>query len=232
MKPALILAAFGIGTTLLCPAARADSFGSPVHVGVSAERMFGFATSTATSKQADGTESSTTRTGVGLLDQFPTSVYQLPRIGVDVVVVAGLTVGAALTYWTASWSETSGGQSQDGPTLQALVVNPRVGYALMFGSVVGIWPRLGFTYSSLQSSQTAWTGGGTVTEKDTTTASALSAEALLLLAPVDHLAFTVGPVLDVGLGGSDKTEVPGMPTSSHDVTTSSFGIQAGVLGYF
>jgi hypothetical protein len=90
-----------------------------------------------------------------------------------------------------------------------------VGYAYAFGKVVGIWPRGGLTYHTRSL--------GRVDDKG----FALTLECPFTFSPAAHFAFHVGPSLDVDMSGSRET-----PITETDLTYRTFGLNAGLLGWF
>jgi hypothetical protein len=53
----------------------------------------------------------------------------------------------------------------------------------------------------------------------------LSADVMLVIAPVPHFGFTIGPVLDLGLTGSAE-----IGTTDVDTTVTDVGLLAGLAG--
>jgi len=100
----------------------------------------------------------------------------------------------------------------------------------MFTPLLGIWPRGGITWL-IASSESA--SGNTKTSSNRL---ALTMEVPLVITPVPHAGFTVGPTLDLGLSGSDEiknTDDMGVTTTlKQDVVGTDFGIQAGLFVYF
>ena len=71
----------------------------------------------------------------------------------------------------------------------------------------------------------------TITTKDSQSQTALNLDAMLVLSPAEHVGLTVGPTIDIGLGGTDETEY-GDQSTEVDVTTFGFGLQAGLIAWF
>ena len=168
-----------------------------------------------------------------------------PRFGVDVFVTSGFSVGGSIMYTNSSGTsestETVGGvvdaePEEDQPTVDLLILNPRVGYGYAVSPAFAIWPRLGFTYARYSSHEEDETGGPmpTVEETDVTlTMTDINLEFMMAVTPVPNVAILFGPFVDIGLGGGVDVEVtppgPDDPTTTEiDVTYTSFGFSAGI----
>ena len=151
----------------------------------------------------------------------PPSPYAVPRVGVDYFVIDGLSIGGGIGF--ASYhqeDEFDGVPDEDEIDSTTFLISPRVGYAVMFSDVIGIWPRGGFTFYT----QSNEVGPADFDEN----AFALTLEFHLVIVPVDHVGLTVGPVIDLGLFG--EREDPGDP--DYDLNQHSFGfIAAGMFGF-
>jgi hypothetical protein len=222
----------GGAVLLASPGAQAqEQFARSGQFAVSAERLTGVVFASE-SQEANGTTYTTKVTSVNLLLNATsgfTSNYSFSRVGLDYFATDGLSLGASLGLFSASASvETeAGGQSQesDAGGGTGWLLAPRIGYAYMFRESVGIWPRGGITYLTVSSDS----GDGSA--DSSASRLALSLEVPLILAPVPHVAFAVGPTLDLGLSGSDETTSGGV-TVEQDVTATEFGLQAGIVVWF
>lgn len=188
------------------------SFGNSGDFAVSAERLVGIAKTTWRIKQT-GTDpkGSVTRVHLLLNENGDVRSYSAPRIAFDWFAMDGLSLGGALGYSSESDSET-GGASQH----QTLIA-PRVGYALMFSELIGVWPRAGITYQD---------------QKLATAKSALlagSVEAELVLVPTANVLVTLGPSFDFGIIGKNNPD--GAPKKT-DMAQDEFGFSAGIGMYF
>jgi len=85
-------------------------------------------------------------------------------------------------------------------------IGPRVGYNLAFTDSLGIWPKLGFSYSHTNVSVSVPQGGG---QEVTTSTSGdhftLNLFAPIMFHPVTHFFVGFGPFLDTDLSGNNKT---------------------------
>jgi hypothetical protein len=138
-----------------------------------------------------------------------TSPFDIPRLSFDYLVIDHLSIGGSLGYLSVD--------PDDGNEYSAFLLNPRVGYAYAFGRVVGIWPRAGFTYHTLDVDDG-------IEEKG----FALSLECPFTFSPATHFAFHVGPTFDVDLFGDRDPS----PIDSGDRKFRTFGLNAGLLGWF
>lgn len=218
-------------------AGAAERFGAAGAFAVSGERMTGVVFSSDKSENT-GTTVTVNRTTISFLGSAyagVANVYSLPRIAFDFFPINGLSLGGSLAlvnFSSKTKSESQGvSVERDQGSLFGFLFAPRVGYAAMFSPKIGIWPRGGITYLSLK------TESGDTTDDSSATASrwALTIEAPLVISPVPHTAIYVGPTLDLGLGGSNKTTTDLGATSAEssvDHTGTDIGVQAGLGLYF
>jgi len=215
--------AVGAAAFLFSSGAWAQNFGTRGEFAISAERLFGFvhSSNTTTVNNVDRTTKYDTFSLLSNPLGGLFSVYGAARIGADYFVTDGFSVGLALGYDHVG---TSAPNSPDS-SLSVFTFAPRAGYAYMFSDVVGIWPRGGITYMSLSSSN-----DGVANSDLGGHQLALTLEAPLVIAPVPHAAFTIGPTFDIGLDGSSDTTVGNVKVST-DTTQTAIGVQAGMLIY-
>jgi hypothetical protein len=162
----------------------------------------------------------------------------IPRVGFDYFVAEHWSVGGSLGYMSSSGEQKNetrppGHQltRSDLPDISIFAFAPRAGFAYMFGKVVGIWPRAGITY--LGANVDSYTAGNRF--ETSIHLWNVNVEGLLVITPLEHVAITVGPVIDIGLTGSSKTSrtpAPTVPDPEHDVTLHNYGVAAGLLMYF
>ncbi len=241
-----LVAAVTVG--LLATASHADEkkLNDPGTIIISAERLsglFSYSRRSVTGEQA-GVEvtSRTSSTTMGLLaSPSPATFYTFPRFAFDYGVGGGLTLGAsAMAFFTlSSKSERESGsqtQSEDSGKLTVLGIMPRVGYILPLGDVAAFWPRVGLSYSHVSIDSPEETVGGVTTSSSTSQSQlAVHVEPMFTLSPVNHFAFTLGPVVDIPLTGKVKSESTrnGVTASeSNDSSQFHFGLTAGILGHF
>jgi len=245
---ALLVAA---GALLAAGAAQAqERFGQQGHMAFSADRLFGiYGYSATTSYNGNGGEYEDSQSGthVNLLwgnssvAEFGINPHMMPRLSFDYFVIDGLSIGGSIGYATMGGEQKPEkrppgvglGESEDLPDTNLFAFAPRVGYAYMFTDIIGIWPRGGVTYARLHSE--AQQGGAKY--EVSSSAFSLDLEAMLVIVPKEHFAFVVGPVLDLGLTGSSKTKSTPPPNNvpndwDQDVKLHTYGLAAGILGYF
>jgi len=161
--------ALGAAAGSLSRPAAAQAFGNQGDFAISSERLMG----------VYFYDEDFTSTNIGLgIGPSPSSIYHLPRLGLDYFVIDNLSIGGSLGF-----------VDQDihrGPTNSGALINPRVGYALEFSKVFGFWPRGGFTYRNVGGDEEF----------------ALTLEAMFYAAPVEHFAITFGPLMDLGIAGT------------------------------
>ncbi|MFO7179058.1 MAG: hypothetical protein DIU78_010195 [Pseudomonadota bacterium] len=211
-----------------------ESFGSRGQFVIGAERLFGLVVSSSTVDPEIGSEIEESHTSFTLLAN-PTngvgngrvSTYSFPRVGFDFLVTDGVSVGAALGMASVSGTLDTEAQPEQelDPTL-AFLFAPRVGYAYPFGSTIGIWPRVGISYVTSS------------TSNDIVETSyyrlAVTLEAPLVISPVPHAAFTIGPVFDIGVSGGieESAQMGGLRVSfESDESGIEWGLMAGLLVY-
>lgn len=136
----------------------------------------------------------------------------------DYFVIDNVSIGALLGISLASDKPAGASDSNKATTLS---VGPRVGYNLWVtpGSL-GLWPQLGILYSS-----TSTSSGG----KDGPTVSKMSLDlnVPLLIHPVHHFHFGVGPFVTMDL--SSKASLNG--NSQDGSKDTIFGIRGEIAGW-
>lgn len=209
MKHALsaLVVSFGL---LLPTLASAQELGAKGDVVFSVDRLMGI-TGTHEAGQAGPTEYHDDFTAIsfGWRATPDGSPFDVPRFAFDYLVTDHISIGGALGY-----ASVDADQQDDYSTF---VIAPRVGYAYAFGRVVGIWPRGGFTYHS-----TSVDNG--IDEKG----FALTLECPFTFSPTSHFAFHIGPTFDIDMFGSRDP----FPIEKEDHTFRTFGVNAGLLGWF
>lgn len=142
---------------------------------LSVENLFGY-----TYAHQSNNISANTFTLLGDEEGAAKSRYNSPRLAVDVMASSSISVGLAANF--ARFSATKGNTQSSNTGFEGAF---RVGYALMPGPSLGIWPRVGATYSH-----------------DTGISSAaITIDALLVAVAAPHLLLTFGPVADIPVYG-------------------------------
>jgi hypothetical protein len=238
---------FAASTALAQQAGMGSSFATAGTLAVGAERLFGFTHSSFKVEDENpppaGTTTSTTTVDTFSVlgktpfstDQF-SSPYSTPRFGIDFFPIDGLSLGGSLTYIGQSGEteveEAGQSQSADNDSATGFLIAPRVGYGIMFNDIIGLWPRGGITYFVVNVDNR--NSQGVTTSERTLNGLALSVEVPLILSPIDHVAFTVGPSLDFPLSGTIESDPvdPASPTQETDFKVTDIGVNAGLLVWF
>ena len=255
----LVAAAVGLlaGTAGARPDSTRERFGEGGQFVLGLDRAMGLAFESWTSVQDDlgydtGTgdaysytiASTYSETHVGVLGSHHlatggvSSNALLPRFALDVFLIDGLSLGASFMFVSSTGEVESesddpsfadGRGPDDPPSVQTLLVTPRVGYAFGLGKLLAFWPRAGITYARLKSED----ADGNTTK---ITAFDLTVEGMLAITPVTHFAVLVGPFGDIALNGKsvrDGEDAMGdTRTAEDDFSMTAFGLSAGVVGYF
>lgn len=178
-----------------------------------AERLFAFYKGSLSVESPQGNEEDFDASGLGFGWGANTYPFNYPRLGFDYFVIDQLSIGGALGY--ASLDVDDGGPGGD---LDLFLLAPRVGYYLGFGSAFGFWPRGGFTYHSADPDG----------DNNDESGIALTLEGNFTAAPAEHFSFMFGPTFDFDFTG--KRECGNNDDCKWKY--SSFGIQAGLIGWF
>jgi len=187
-------------------------------------------------------------TGAGLaVDWGSPTFYTTPRLGFDYALLQRFTIGGnfVLAFPTGgSVSQCTGNNCQTADASGGNVwgLAPRVGYVAGITDLVAIWLRGGLSYYHSTTSATGGFGpaqcpAGTVTY--TSGVFGLDLDPQLVISPVNHFAFEIGPTLDWGFAGNVTQEQPN-PTgpcgstvkSSGTYTSLFFGVTGGIFGWF
>lgn len=188
---------------------------------VSAERLFGYASTTSSlESKSTGEESTSTTRTFGLLLTTASNALTLPRLAVDFNVYSGLTLGGAIGYATRSRGDES-----DAPESNAFLFAPRVGWLTTSGKA-GFWARAGVTYFSTSDKS----GGSTGTEINSSGLSA-QIEPALLVTPLAHVMFSLAAHLNIPLNGSLRVNQAGT-TTSYKAELWSAGATVGLHAWF
>jgi hypothetical protein len=185
------------------------AFGDVGHFVLSGERLFGYV-HTSVSESQGGTSVDGSADSIAVLGSpGANNEYSVPRLGFDFFVTQGLSLGGSIAYLHLSQEIAS--SSASGWTV---LVAPRIGYALAAGPTASIWLRAGGTYRHADSSGT------------TLNLYALTLEAPVVIRVGAHAALSIGPTVDIGLGGSTSSG-----STNIDTKATEFGLQAGLLLY-
>ncbi|MCA9593664.1 MAG: hypothetical protein KC776_10150 [Myxococcales bacterium] len=171
---------------------------------LSADRMMGFTWSRA-HREFGGQSETVNVTGATFMwrGRAQPTPFEAPRLSFDYFVIDSLNIGGTVGY--ASYGDDADSEH--------FLLAPRVGYMFGISQAWGFWLRGGLTYHSVN-------GPGNNGDED---GMALTAEGMFTVTPVDHFGFTFGPTFDMDITGS---------AGDADQTYRSFGINAGLVGWF
>lgn len=191
-----------------------QSFGSAGDFSISFERLVGYARTSWVFKQPGPDAKGTVDHFGGLISPGGGLIgFSAPRVAFDYFVSRGVSLGGSFGY---------GANAGDDPQKMRLItIAPRFGYALMFGEVVGIWPRVGPTYQLVLSDpENSWllAGGG---------------ELPLIFVAGEHAAFQLGPRLDWAfLGERDPEKTAESDVKKNKLRAMEYGFSVGVSVFF
>jgi hypothetical protein len=178
-------------------------FGDGGQLVVSIERLFGY--NWAHESLGNATGSANTYTLLGNPYGSGVYPYDWPRLGLDYFVVKSISVGGAVAFARTSSGTASSNQ---------LEVSPRVGYGMMVGPWLGVWPRAGVTY-------VYGTNVNGTNQSQSYLGLTIDLAAVINLAP--HFALTFAPVANIGLSGKQ---------GNADLKFTTLGAQFGLAMAF
>jgi hypothetical protein len=221
LKRIFLSCLFAIPLLVFVRTARADDSPS---LSLSIERVAGISFTSLHPSGANGTYGITT-VGIGGLALSPVA---LPRVGADVLLPMGLTLGGAIGFGNVSLSYSpDSGQSSSGgsESINAWLLAPRVGYQFHLGPIFDLWPRAGVTFmgagEQTPDTQTCIVSNGTT--QSCTSTPGDSASFFLVAASVEVVgALRVTKSFNV-LGGISYDHVVSASgsTTSHPTSTTS-----------
>ena len=168
------------------------------------ERVFGFSRAT-TKTEVNGNTSTNTSSQVSLFDHTLDSQPGYPgaRVALDYLFPSGVSLGGAIGYQSVDPDD-----DDDGDSVSAWLLEPRVGYFASVTANFGVWPRGGLTYVSID---------------DGPSFTAISVELPLELRIGGNVCFAVMPYVDLGVAGG---------TDTVDQKITEFGLQFGMNAFF
>ena len=241
--------AFALITTAAASSSAQDAhgFGTKGQLIFSADRLIPlFAYTSNKVTEGDGSTVSTHSTtlsvlpninGLGGGNNSPT-FYNVPRLAFDYTIIDRLTLGGSIAFSVTPGAgtdfkdgRTGATGSRDAATTTYFSIAPRVGYILPLSDMFAFWPRGGLSFHTLSNKSP---------DTDVTTTNsfnqwAINLEAMFALVPVQNFFFLAGPVIDIPLTGTIKSETTrGGRTDSTSNDFSSFhtGLSVGIGGYF
>lgn len=220
-----------------------DAFDSKGHFVVATERLFGYVHVAQTQNSSDPAAASMATTTTNAYSLLGTSlntfasIFTFPRVGFDTFVAAGISLGAAATYFHVSSDNNADFPGSPGnlstTRLSGYLFAPRVGYAVRVGRTTWVWPRAGITYASFSTSTSfsSVSAPTTGTSTGSTSLTALTVEVPVAIGLGPQVVILIGPTIDISLsgtiksGGSSSSPNPGASSSANE---SDVGLQAGV----
>jgi hypothetical protein len=120
----------------------------------------------------------------------------------DYFVINNLSVGGSLILEYQSAGDSS---------VTRFGIGPRVGYNFALTDMLGVWPKLGFSYTHSNHSLSLDAGlNEMVTNSRSGNAFTLNLFVPIMFHPVPHFFVGFGPFLDTDLSGSDKITTYGL----------------------
>jgi hypothetical protein len=120
----------------------------------------------------------------------------------DYFVINNLSVGGSLILEYQSAGDSSATR---------FGIGPRVGYNFAWTDMLGVWPKLGFSYTHSNHSLSLDAGlNEMVTNSRSGNAFTLNLFVPIMFHPVPHFFVGFGPFLDTDLSGSDKITTYGL----------------------
>jgi len=232
------------------------SFGKAGSIVVSGERLTGVYYNQ-TKTDGDGfddgdpvtIETDTSATTVAFLGSgLGAGPAGVPRAAFDYFFMQSMSLGLSLTYGSRSATDEIQGTTMMGMTVvpfaqevdtteTLFVIAPRFGYAIGFTDLLGLWAHGALTYTRFgveRQSRTLAPGTGIGEDSETTvSAFGLAVDAQLVIAPIDHVAFGVGPLFEIApIGDFDASDTTDPSSVDGEASILSLGITAGLIVWF
>jgi len=120
---------------------------------------------------------------------------------VDYFVIDNFSVGGfiGLDYTSASYGSTT-----------RFSIGPRVGYNLVLSDLVSLWPKVGFSFATTNTSFDSPEDEDVSVTANDNSALALNLFVPFMFHPATHFFAGFGPFLDTDLSGDDKVTVFGL----------------------
>ncbi len=134
----------------------------------------------------------------------------------DYFVTEHLSLGGILEFAHTSGTLSSNGQQTDLPGTSTYLFMPRIGFYAPFSDRFGLWPRIGFGWTSSESVQFDAQGGAPV--RDTFRAFVLDVDIALVYRFNETFFLKTGPEIGLTLGGRHTQDRSGI-SSAADAST-------------
>jgi hypothetical protein len=214
-------------------------FGDKGQLAITAENLFLLSTE----RHAEATPTGdsievTNRFGILISDRNDSVLTpHIPQVGGHFFVIPSLSIGGTIGYESRGGSTTPPPNpngvlrpTNPKPDSATFVFMPKVGYALMLTNTLGFWFRGGIGFVRIGVSDPVDSR-----QKESISYWVLSADALFVVAPVQHFGFYVGPQADISFTGSHSiTRVMGnvVVEGSQNRSFRDVLIGTGLIGYF
>jgi hypothetical protein len=152
-----------------------------------------------------------------------TSLWLAPSA--DVFVTDHLSVGALIEISHTWVAVEGGGQRLELPGTTSMTFLPRIGFYASFTDRIGLWPRAGLGWSSVES--TSYLSTGSVPTRETFRAMVLDVDLSLVYRFGETFFMRAGPEVGVTLGGRHTVE-SGAESSGAGASVLQF---SGVVGF-
>ena len=153
------------------------------------------------------------------------NVYNVPRLGLDVVAFKHISFGAAsaLRIDTGSPSNVPGAD----PLTSLFSFTPRIGYVAQVAPEIAFWPRAGIALSEIFSRSEV----ENIRTTDLRMDAAASLEVSMVATPIPVLGVTMTLAADLPLVGRLEHSTPS-GTQTESTSRLHFVIDAGVVAHF
>ncbi|HVJ92331.1 MAG TPA: hypothetical protein VM580_21170, partial [Labilithrix sp.] len=126
-----------------------------------------------------------------------TSLWLAPSA--DIFVTEHLSVGGLIEISHTWGAAEGGGKRLELPSTTSMTFLPRVGFYVPFNDRIGLWPRAGFGYASVES--VSFLSTGSAPTRETFSAMILDVDLSLVYRFGETFFLRTGPELGVTLGG-------------------------------
>jgi hypothetical protein len=199
-------------------AEQAKAFSEEYPAVVTLENVAGVVAESVEVGDSNRSDDSTT---IGLFNNSPGALAPVTRLGFHYFVLPPLSVGVI------------GHFSEIGDVGRLIVIAGRIGVAFPIATGTAFWPRVGAGYFNFTTHEAAGdSGGGPDIE-----GGWIGGELFLVLQPVEHFGFIVGPMVEVSVAGKrgGVTVCSGLgqcSSPSRDFAERHYGFTFGVLTDF
>lgn len=156
-------------------------------------------------------------------ERSTTSIWLAPSA--DIFVTDHLSLGGLIEVGHTWGAIEGGGRRLELPGATSMTFLPRVGFYVPFTERIGIWPRIGVGYSSVET--ISFLSTGSVPVRDTFRAMILDADLSLIYRFSETFFMRAGPDVGITLGGRRAIESNGTSSGAGSQTLQV----SGVIGF-